>query len=109
MQDVIGSAQRGPHRSSITHVAFGAPYPGKIIAIHLAEVGGVLIAQKDSFLAAAKGVSVGIEFQRKLGVGCPAFDVNAACAGFAPRRQLSGRSGQTSQQPLWCAHSAGMR
>jgi uncharacterized protein (TIGR00266 family) len=50
-------------------VAFGAPYPGKIIAIHLAEVGGVLIAQKDSFLAAAKGVSVGIEFQRKLGVG----------------------------------------
>ena len=50
-------------------VAFGAPYPGKIIAIHLAEVGGALIAQKDSFLAAAKGVSVGIEFQRKLGVG----------------------------------------
>ena len=50
-------------------VAFGAPYPGKIIAIHLAEVGGALIAQKDSFLAAAKGVSIGIAFQRKLGVG----------------------------------------
>src|SRR5678815_2498209 len=50
-------------------VAFGAPYPGKIVAIHLAEVGGALIAQKDSFLAAAKGVSIGIEFQRKLGVG----------------------------------------
>ena len=50
-------------------VAFGAPYPGKIIAIHLAELGGELIAQKDSFLAAAKGVSVGIAFQRKLGVG----------------------------------------
>ena len=50
-------------------VAFGAPYPGKIIAIHLAEVGGELIAQKDSFLAAAKGVSIGIAFQRKLGVG----------------------------------------
>src|SRR4026208_2007771 len=50
-------------------VAFGAPYPGKIVAIHLAEVGGQLIAQKDSFLAAAKGVSVGIAFQRKLGVG----------------------------------------
>jgi uncharacterized protein (TIGR00266 family) len=50
-------------------VAFGAPYPGKIIAIHLAEIGGELIAQKDSFLAAAKGVSVGIAFQRKLGVG----------------------------------------
>ena len=50
-------------------VAFGAPYPGKIIAIHLAEIGGALIAQKDSFLAAAKGVSIGIAFQRRLGVG----------------------------------------
>jgi len=50
-------------------VAFGAPYPGKIIAIHLAEIGGELIAQKDSFLAAAKGVSIGIAFQKRLGVG----------------------------------------
>jgi uncharacterized protein (AIM24 family) len=50
-------------------VAFGAPYPGKIIAIHLSEVGGEIVAQKDSFLAAAKGVSIGIAFQRKLGVG----------------------------------------
>jgi uncharacterized protein (TIGR00266 family) len=50
-------------------VAFGAPYPGKIIPIHLTEIGGELIAQKDSFLAAAKGVSIGIAFQRKLGVG----------------------------------------
>lgn len=50
-------------------VAFGAPYPGKIIPVHLSEIGGTLIAQKDSFLAAAKGVSVGIAFQRRLGVG----------------------------------------
>lgn len=50
-------------------VAFGAPYPGKIIPVHLSEIGGVLIAQKDSFLAAAKGVSVGIAFQKRLGVG----------------------------------------
>jgi uncharacterized protein (TIGR00266 family) len=50
-------------------VAFGAPYPGKIIAIHLAEIGGELVAQKDSFLAAAKGVSIGVAFQRRLGVG----------------------------------------
>jgi len=50
-------------------VAFGAPYPGKIVAMHLAELGGELIAQKDSFLAAAKGVSVGIAFQKRLGVG----------------------------------------
>jgi uncharacterized protein (TIGR00266 family) len=50
-------------------IAFGAPYPGKIIAIHLAEIGGELITQKDSFLAAAKGVAIGIAFQKKLGVG----------------------------------------
>ena len=50
-------------------VAFGAPYPGRIIAVKLSDVGGELIAQKDSFLAAAKGVSIGIAFQRKLGVG----------------------------------------
>ena len=50
-------------------VAFGAPYPGKIVPVHLKDLGGELIAQKDSFLAAAKGVSVGIAFQRKLGVG----------------------------------------
>jgi uncharacterized protein (TIGR00266 family) len=50
-------------------IAFGAPYPGKIIAIHLKDLGGELIAQKDSFLAAAKGVSIGIAFQKKLGVG----------------------------------------
>jgi len=50
-------------------VAFGAPYPGKIVPMHLAELGGELITQKDSFLAAAKGVSVGIAFQKRLGVG----------------------------------------
>jgi uncharacterized protein (TIGR00266 family) len=50
-------------------VAFGAPYPGKIIAVHLAEIGGEFIAQKDSFLCAAKGVSIGIAFQKRLGVG----------------------------------------
>ena len=55
--------------SAKKRVAFGAPYPGKIIPIHLTEVGGELVAQKDSFLAAAKGVSIGIAFQRKLGVG----------------------------------------
>lgn len=50
-------------------VAFGAPYPGKIIPIHLAELGGELIAQKDSFLCAAKGVSVGIAFNKRIGTG----------------------------------------
>jgi uncharacterized protein (TIGR00266 family) len=50
-------------------VAFGAPYPGKIIAMDLKALGGQLICQKDSFLCAARGVAVGIAFQRKIGVG----------------------------------------
>jgi uncharacterized protein (TIGR00266 family) len=50
-------------------VAFAAPYPGKIIPVRLSEIGGTLIAQKDAFLAAAKGVSIGIAFQKRLGVG----------------------------------------
>ncbi|QBP42216.1 MULTISPECIES: TIGR00266 family protein [Paenisporosarcina] len=51
------------------HVYFASPYPGKIIAMDLSEMGGKIICQKDAFLAAAKGVSVGIDFQRKLGTG----------------------------------------
>ncbi len=50
-------------------VSFAAPYPGKIIPVDLSELGGKVICQKDSFLCAAKGVSVGIDFQRKLGTG----------------------------------------
>jgi uncharacterized protein (TIGR00266 family) len=50
-------------------VAFGAPYPGKIIPVHLAEIGGELLAQKDSFLCAAKGVSLGIAFTKRFGAG----------------------------------------
>ena len=50
-------------------VTFAAPYPGKIIPLDLSYYGGKIIAQKDSFLAAAKGVSIGIELQRKLGTG----------------------------------------
>jgi uncharacterized protein (TIGR00266 family) len=50
-------------------VAFGAPYPGNIIPVHLKEIGGTLVCQKDSFLCAAKGVSVGIYFQRKILTG----------------------------------------
>ena len=50
-------------------VHFASPYPGKIIAMNLSELGGRLICQKDAFLCAAKGVSIGIEWQRKLGTG----------------------------------------
>ncbi len=50
-------------------VSFAAPYPGKILAMDLKQLGGHLICQKDSFLCAARGVSIGIAFQRKIGVG----------------------------------------
>lgn len=50
-------------------VAFGAAFPGKIIPMHLGQLGGTLLCQKDAFLCAAKGVSLGIEFQKRLGAG----------------------------------------
>jgi uncharacterized protein (TIGR00266 family) len=50
-------------------VAFAAPYPGKILPMDLKQLGGQLICQKDSFLCAARGVSIGIAFQKKIGVG----------------------------------------
>ncbi|MFZ4651434.1 MAG: TIGR00266 family protein [Rubrivivax sp.] len=50
-------------------VAFAAPYPGKILPMSLRELGGTLICQKDAFLCAARGVSLGIHFQRKLSAG----------------------------------------
>ena len=50
-------------------VSFASPYPGTILPFNLAEMGGTLIAQKDAFLCAAKGVSIGIHFQRKIMTG----------------------------------------
>mgnify|MGYP001206988039 CR=1 FL=1 len=50
-------------------VAFAAPYAGKILAMDLSDLGGELICQKDAFLCAAKGVTIGIAFQKKIGVG----------------------------------------
>lgn len=50
-------------------VAFGGPYPGKILPMHLDQLGGELICQKDAFLCGAKGIQVGIAFQKKIGVG----------------------------------------
>ena len=50
-------------------VAFAAPHPGKILPIRLSDIGGELHAQKDAFLCAAKGVSLGIAFQKRLGAG----------------------------------------
>ena len=50
-------------------VSFASPYPGKIVAIDLTKYGGKFICQKDAFLCAAKGVSIGIEFSKRLGRG----------------------------------------
>jgi uncharacterized protein (TIGR00266 family) len=50
-------------------VAFGAPVPGAILPIRLTDVGGTLICQKDSFLCAARGVTIGIHFQRRVLTG----------------------------------------
>jgi uncharacterized protein (TIGR00266 family) len=50
-------------------IAFASPYPGKIVPMHLDQLGGELICQKDSFLCAARGVQIGIAFQKKIGVG----------------------------------------
>lgn len=50
-------------------VSFAAPYPGRVVDFDLTDYGGVLICQKDAFLCAAKGISIGIAFQKKIGVG----------------------------------------
>ncbi|MDD0809549.1 TIGR00266 family protein [Curvibacter sp. RS43] len=50
-------------------VAFAAPYPGKILPMNLRQLGGTLICQKDAFLCAARGVSLGIAVQQKLSTG----------------------------------------
>ncbi|MEA2008146.1 MAG: TIGR00266 family protein [Chloroflexota bacterium] len=51
------------------HVAFAAPYPGKIIPLDLAELGGSFLCQRDSFLCAASGIEIEVAFQKKLGAG----------------------------------------
>jgi len=50
-------------------ISFASPYPGKILAVDLSEIQGKFICQKDSFLCAARGVSIGIEFSKRLGRG----------------------------------------
>ena len=55
--------------NSKRRVAFAAPYPGKIIPLELAKVGGTVFCQKDAFLCAALGTNIGIAFQRRLGAG----------------------------------------
>jgi len=61
---LFANTAQGRHK-----VAFASPYPGRIVPVDLKAHGNTLICQKDTFLCAAKGVSVGIELQRKLGAG----------------------------------------
>lgn len=63
---ITAFTNRAPEKA---RVAFAAPFPGNILPIRLSEVGGRLICQKDSFLAAAKGVSIGLFFQRRILTG----------------------------------------
>lgn len=51
------------------HVAFGAPYPGKIIPLDLSKMGGTFLCQKDAFLCAAKGIEIEVAFTRRIGAG----------------------------------------
>lgn len=55
--------------NSKRRVSFASPYPGKVLAMDIAALGGKVICQKDAFLCAAKGNSIGIEFQKRIGVG----------------------------------------
>lgn len=50
-------------------VAFASPFPGKVVPMHLDELGGELICQRDSFLCAARGTQIGIAFRKRIGVG----------------------------------------
>ena len=52
-----------------SHVAFGAPYPGKIVPLHLNNLDGAFLCQKDSFLCAAQGIEIEVAFTRKIGAG----------------------------------------
>jgi uncharacterized protein (TIGR00266 family) len=51
------------------HVAFGAPYPGKIISLDLTQLGGQFLVQKDGFLCAAKGIEIEVAFTKRIGAG----------------------------------------
>ncbi|MBP7747724.1 MAG: TIGR00266 family protein [Phycisphaerae bacterium] len=55
--------------SNKQQVAFAAPYPGKIVPMDLGQLGGELLCQKNSFLCAARGVSIGVAFTKRLGAG----------------------------------------
>ncbi len=55
--------------SGKAHVAFGAPYPGKIVALELGDLGGSFLCQKDAFLCAASGIEIEVAYSKRLGAG----------------------------------------
>ncbi len=57
------------HGQSKCHAAFAAPYPGKIVPLHLGRLGGTFFCQKDGFLCAAQGIDISIAFTKKIGAG----------------------------------------
>lgn len=57
------------HGTGKGHVAFAAPYPGKIIPLDLSKMGREFLCQKDAFLCSASGVDIEIAFTKKLGAG----------------------------------------
>lgn len=57
------------HGQGKSRVAFAAPYPGRIVALDLAKIGGSIVCQKDAFLCAAHGTKISIAFQKRLGAG----------------------------------------
>jgi len=101
-------------------VSFAAPYTGKIIPLDLQMLNGKIIAQKDAFLCAAKGVSIGIEFQRRLGTGIfggegfimQKLEGDGMCfvhaGGYVVEREL--RAGETLKIDTGCvvAYTAGI-
>lgn len=80
-------------------VTFAAPYPGKIIPLDLQQYGGKIICQKDSFLCAAKGVSIGIEFQRRLGRAS-----SAAKASSCKSSKVTDSPSFTPEVMCWSGH-----
>jgi uncharacterized protein (AIM24 family) len=86
-----------------SHVAFGAPYPGKIIPVDLREIGGTLLCQKDAFLCCAKGIELGIAFQKRLGVGFfggEGFIMQKLTATAWPSCTPAARSSRRTSRPV---------
>jgi len=82
-------------------VSFASPYPGKILAIDLSEKQGKFICQKDAFLCAAKGVSVGIEFSKRL-MEFLLAPLMRGVSEYVGQKRIGFRRGLESRYRLYC-------